>query len=241
MRFLFKVLRHDPLSSSPPSFQDYVYETDEPKTVLEALMDIRDVQDPTLSFRYSCREAICGSCGMVINGKIGLACRTSLPSLGTSTVVVEPLPNLEVQKDLMVDMAPFWEALNRIEPFLHFGLEPPETGHRIDEREMERIDQFINCILCACCYSACPVTGRDDRYLGPAALAKLYRFVRDPRDRRAFENWSRINTEAGVWGCDTVFRCNDVCPRRVRPADGIEGLRRKIVAGKIKRLFFRKP
>jgi succinate dehydrogenase / fumarate reductase iron-sulfur subunit len=102
---------------------------------------------------------------------------------------------------------------------------------------MEKIGQYINCILCGCCYSACPVASRDSRYLGPAALAKLSRFVQDPRDKRPFSNWSKVDTDGGVWGCDTVFKCNEVCPKEVRPADGIESLRRKLVIEKIKRFF----
>lgn len=237
MKYQFKILRYDPKYDDDFHFQEYTYEPDMSKTVLEALLDIRDQQDPTLSFRYSCGEAICGSCGMVVNGRITLVCRTPLDQVKSDQVVVEPLPNLEVLKDLVVDMNPFWEAYRAVEPYMHPEGEVPEKGHRITEREMEEIYQFINCILCGCCFSACPVASRDGAYKGPAALAKLCRFVDDPRDKRSFENWSRVDSPDGVWGCDTVFRCNDVCPKNVRPADGIETLRRKLVVGKIKRIF----
>jgi succinate dehydrogenase / fumarate reductase iron-sulfur subunit len=136
-------------------------------------------------------------------------------------------------------MEPFWRALFAVEPYLFVGETKPEKGHRIEDREMEKIDQFVNCIMCGCCYSACPVVARDERYLGPAALAKLYRFVKDPRDERAYKRWSRVNTETGAWGCDTVFKCNEVCPRKVRPADGIEGLRRRLILGKVRSVFKR--
>jgi succinate dehydrogenase / fumarate reductase iron-sulfur subunit len=106
---------------------------------------------------------------------------------------------------------------------------------------MERVLQYVPCVLCACCYSACPAASRDGRYAGPAALAKLYRFALDPRDARPYSALERVDGPDGVWGCDTVFRCNDVCPKDVRPADGIEGLRRKLVAGRTKRLFGRTP
>lgn len=235
--YLFRILRFDPLKEERPAFQDFVYQTGEKKSVLEALMDIRNEQDCSLSFRYSCREAICGSCAIVINGNFDLACRKDLESLHSSIIVIEPLPNLEIQKDLVVDMDPFWEALFKIKPYLHGTDRGPEKGHRIEDREMDKIFQFINCVMCGCCYAACPVASRDERYLGPAALAKLYRFVRDPRDRRPFSEWSMVNTEAGIWGCDTVFKCNEVCPKDVRPADGIEALRRKMVVEKIKHLF----
>ena len=239
MKYTFRILRFDPAVDQNPCFVDYVYETEEKKSLLEALMDIRNDEDCTLSFRYSCREAVCGSCAMVINGRFDLACRTMLESLGTSVIVVEPLPNLEIQKDLIVDMEPFWKALFAIEPYLFSGEKRPEKGYQIDDRQMEKIDPYVNCILCGCCYSACPVVAREERYLGPAALAKLYRFVQDPRDLRGFKRWSRVNTETGAWGCDTVFKCNEVCPRKVRPADGIEGLRRRLVIGKLRSLFKR--
>jgi succinate dehydrogenase / fumarate reductase iron-sulfur subunit len=237
MKYSFRILRFDPLEDQRPYFQEFAYETSEKKSILEALMDIRNDEDCSLSFRYSCREAVCGSCGMVINGKFDLACRTMLESLGTTVVVIEPLPNLEIQIDLIVDMEPFWRALYSVEPYLQPGGDRPEAGYRIDDRVMEKIDQYASCILCGLCYSACPVVSRDERYIGPAALAKLYRFIKDPRDRRGYKRWFRVNTEAGAWGCDTVFRCNEVCPRYVRPADGIEGVRRALVGAKITRLF----
>ena len=227
MDYIFRILRFDPKKDDSPYFQDFSYESKGKKSVLDALMDIRNDQDGDISLRYSCREAICGSCARVINGNFDLACRTNL----------EPLPNLEIQKDLVVDMDPFWESLHKIEPYLHGEKIESTQGHLVDDRDMDRIFQFVNCIMCGSCYAACPVASRDENYLGPAALAKLYRFVRDPRDIRPFEHWSRVNTEAGVWGCDTIFACNEACPKDVRPADGIEALRRKLVVEKIKRLF----
>ncbi len=237
MKYQIKVLRFDPRQDDYPYFQEYLYETEENKSVLEALMEIRNVQDCSLSFRYSCREAICGSCAMVINGRFDLACRTELQSLDSTKIVIEPLPNLEIQKDLVVDLDPFWEALTKIEPFLHSEGEIPEKGHRIDDEKIDRIFQYVTCILCGCCYSACPVVSKRENYLGPAALAKLYRFVKDPRDRRPYKNLSRVNTEGGAWGCHTIFKCNEVCPKDVRPADAIEALRRTLVVEKIKRLM----
>ncbi len=237
MEHIFRIMRYDPLMDKYPYFQDFIYQAQEKQSVLEALMDIRNEQDCTLSFRYSCREAICGSCAMVINGKFDLACRIELEMLDSSLIVLEPLPNLEIQKDLLVDMDPFFEAVRKIEPYIQTEEGFSKEGYRIEEKEMEKIFQYINCILCGCCYSACPVASRDERYLGPAALAKLYRFVKDPRDKRPFSNWSTVNTESGVWGCDTIFKCNEVCPKSVRPADGIEALRRKLVIEKVKRIF----
>ena len=241
MEYIFKILRYDPERDEMPHFQEFIHEPGPSDTVMEAMRDIRDQQDPTLSFRYSCREAICGSCALVINGQTTLACLQSVAALGTSEIMIEPLPNLEIQKDLYVDMDPFWEALKKIEPYIHNEGDAPESGHDIDESEMDKIYQFISCILCACCYSACPVASRDGRYLGPAALAKLYRMVQDPRDQRDYLSWRKVNAEDGVWGCDTVFKCNEVCPKEVRPADGILALRRKIFFSELIHIFKRKP
>lgn len=285
-KYLFRIWRFDPENDDFPYFQDYVYEENKPRVILEALMDIRNEQDSTLAFRYSCREAVCGSCGMVINGEFELACRTRLDSLGSETIIIEPLPNLPIQKDLVVDMEPFWKALEAIQPYVmsegqnkptegisYAALGEPSTltdevfrgspagekketgkleieeksiaaaetvipsGYRIEEREMEKIEPFTNCILCGCCYSACPVVSRDENYLGPIALAKLYRFICDPRDQRPFTAWERFGSSSGVWGCDTVFRCNEVCPREVGPAYGILALRRRYFWEKIKHIF----
>ena len=241
MKYIFKILRYDPEKDERPYFQEFSHEPEPADSVMEAMKDIRDQQDPTLSFRYSCREAICGSCALVINGHTTLACLQSVAALGTAEIIIEPLPNLEIQKDLYVDMDPFWEALEKIKPYVHNEGEVPEGGHTIEEAEMDKIFQFISCILCACCYSACPVASRDGRYLGPAALAKLYRLIEDPRDQREYASWRQVNAEDGVWGCDTVFKCNEVCPKEVRPADGILALRRKIFVSELKHIFKRKP
>jgi len=237
MSTTFKILRFEPLKDKEPHFQEYIHTPKPGDTMLEVLKDIRDQQDPSISFRYSCREAVCGSCALTINGTIGLACKTQFEALKSDTVVIEPLPNLEILKDLIVDMKPFWDAYNSILPYLHPEGDGPPKGHCVEEKDMEEVYQFITCILCGSCYAACPVATRDGRYVGPAALAKLYRFAIDPRDKRPWKAFARVDNPTGVWGCDTVFRCNDVCPKDVRPADGIEGLRRKMV---MKRLFGKK-
>ena len=254
-RYLFRIFRFDPEKDQQPYFQNYFYEEEKPKVILEALMDIRNEQDATLAFRYSCREAVCGSCGMVINGQFELACRTRLNSLGTDTIILEPLPNLPVLKDLVVDMEPFFQALEAIKPYVmaeeevrgavaeegqEESLWLSSPGYRIEEKQMEAIEPLTNCILCGCCFSACPVVARDERYLGPIALAKLYRYICDPRDRRSFEDWQHVGHSSGLWGCDTVFRCNEVCPRQVNPAHALLALRRRYVWEKIKQIF-RKP
>ena len=206
-------------------------------TVLECLLAIQDEQDGSLAFRYSCRSAVCGSCAMCINGDLTLACKTQVRDIAGEQILIEPLPNFEVLKDLVVDMKPFWDALERIEPWLHENGERPEKERLVSPKCMDKLDQYVNCILCAACYGSCTVLGRNQDSLGPAALAKLFRFIQDPRDQRELSTLDRLNNQNGIWGCDTLFHCIDACPKDVRPTDAIAGIRRKMIVYKIKRFL----
>jgi len=236
--YTFRILRFDAKRpEEPPAFQAYRIKVIPGLTVLAVLNRIRDEIDGTLSFRSSCRSAVCGSCAMVINGRIDLACRTQVASFGTSTIILEPLPNMEIIKDLVVDMTPFWKMYEKVRPHLVRESADPVREIRQSEKERGRIDQFVNCILCACCYGACPVISRDPEYMGPAALAKLERFTLDSRDERPENFLDTVNNEKGVWGCDMVLRCIDACPKDVRPTDSIVGLRKALVKKKAKGLL----
>ena len=215
--YTFKILRYDVKEpDKEPLFESYKIKVIPGLTVLAMLLRIRDEIDGTLSFRCSCRSAICGSCAMVINGKIDLACRTQVATFGTDTIILEPLPNFEIIKDLVVDMTPFWQMYEKIQPYLIRKSPAPEKEINQSEKDRKKIDQFVNCILCACCYGACPVLNRD------------------PRDQRSAKALEIFNNEKGVWGCDTVFRCIDACPKDVRPTDGIVGLRKTMLKNKFK-------
>ncbi|OPY01871.1 MAG: Succinate dehydrogenase iron-sulfur subunit [Syntrophorhabdus sp. PtaB.Bin047] len=236
--YTFKILRSDRKKpDEKPRFETYRVKVIPGLTVLAVLMRIRDEIDGTLSFRSSCRSAVCGSCAMVINGRIDLACRTQVASFGTNTIILEPLPNMEIIKDLVVDMTPFWRMYEKVRPWLVRQAEDPGKEIEQSEEERSRIDQFVNCILCACCYGACPVITRDPEYLGPAALAKLERFILDSRDERSEDFLDTVNDERGVWGCDTVLRCIEACPKDVRPTDSIVGLRKALVKKKARQLL----
>ncbi|MEN6617749.1 MAG: succinate dehydrogenase iron-sulfur subunit [Syntrophorhabdus sp.] len=235
--YTFKILRSDVACPDiKPRFQTYRVRIVPGLTVLGVLNRIRDEIDGTLSFRSSCMSAVCGSCAMVINGRIDLACRTQVASFGTKTIILEPLPNMEIIKDLVVDMSPFWTMCEKIKPWLIRDTYPEKEINQTGE-ERARIDQFVNCILCACCYGSCPVIARDPEYLGPAALAKLQRFVLDSRDQRTYHDLAIVDDEHGVWGCDTVLRCIEACPKDVRPTDAIIGLRKKLFINRTKKLF----
>jgi succinate dehydrogenase / fumarate reductase, iron-sulfur subunit len=239
--FTFKILRYDAKApEKKPLFQSYRVKIIPGLTVLTVLNRIRDEIDGTLSFRSSCRSAVCGSCAMVINGKIDLACRTQAAPFCTNTIILEPLPNLEIIKDLVVDLTPFWRMYEKVKPYLIRQTPDPEKEILQSEEERGRFDQFVNCILCACCYGACPVPARNPEYLGPAALAKLERFALDSRDERPAGLLEHTNNENGVWGCDTVFRCITACPKDVRPTDGIVGLRKELLRNRISRALGKK-
>ena len=162
--YTFKIFRYDGKEpGNAPRFATYLIDVLPDSLVLTALLRIRDEIDGTLAFRSSCRSAVCGSCAMVMNGKIELACRTQVASLGKDTIILEPLPNFEIIKDLVVDMTPFWKMYERVKPWLmRKGPAPPEEL-RQSEEERNRIDQFVNCILCAACYGA---RGECARFVG---------------------------------------------------------------------------
>jgi succinate dehydrogenase / fumarate reductase iron-sulfur subunit len=238
--YTIKVLRYDAKEPEKEAhFSSYRVRAIPWLNVLTVLNRIRDEIDGTLAFRSSCRAATCGSCAMVINGKPGLACRTQVAAAEGRTIILEPLPNLEIIKDLVVDMAPFWEKYERIRPYLTRETCDFEKEISQSEEERKQIDQYVNCVLCACCYGACEVLRRGPDYLGPAALAKLERFMVDSRDERPDAFLDSVDTSRGVWGCDTLLRCIDACPKEVRPTDGIVDLRKRLVKYKLKRALGR--
>ncbi len=237
--YRFEIFRYDASLDQRPRFQTYDLAAEGDFSVLEALLKIQEEQDPSLAFRYCCRGAVCGSCAMSINGRLDLACRVQRKALSGERVVLEPLPGFEVLKDLVVDMAPFWERYERVRPWLHAEISAAKES-RMTDKERQRVDQYVNCILCGLCHAACPVTQLNERFTGPAALAKLYRFLADSRERRDDQTLKQEDASDGVWGCRTVMRCVEVCPKNVRPADGIRAVRRKLLGQKIRALLRRK-
>jgi succinate dehydrogenase / fumarate reductase iron-sulfur subunit len=228
----FRVFRYSADSPAEPRFDTYKLAVAPGTTVLSALFQIRRECDSTLAFRFSCRGAVCGNCAMTINGRCSLACRTQVASLPGPEVIIEPLPNLHVIRDLVVDMGPFWDKYRQIQPWLHAAVQAEEekSDHRQSPADFARIESLANCILCACCYGACRVLRRQPEYLGPAILAKLARFEEDTRDHRPAAALAAVDDEEeGAWGCDMHHRCSDVCPKDAGPDAGIAALRRRLV------------
>lgn len=225
MKIKLKIKRSTPLNESEPFFQAFSIDAQAGMTVLEALLKIADEDDPTLSFRKSCRSAICGSCAMTINGHARLACNTQiLPEFHKfGEVMLEPLSNHAVLKDLMVDLAPFWEKIERVMPYLT----PPDaenTGKMTSEDEA-KIDKSQQCIMCGSCNSECNALEIDEHYAGPAALAKAWRFVGDTREGLAEKRLDKLSTEHGMWDCVRCGHCTEYCPKGVAPLKAIELLR----------------
>ena len=229
MQVTFRVRRFDPDSHpAVPRYQEYTLEMTESNTVLDGLIRIREEMDGTLGLRCSCRSAICGSCAMRINGQAGLACNTllinAIPKDG-GPIVVEPAGNLEVQKDLIVDFAPFWSKVRAVQPWLQPEGPEPEIEYIAPAEDMQHLTGVMACIMCGACVSDCTVLDVDQNFLGPAALAKSYRFVRDPRDAADNSRLGALNEYGGVWDCTRCMQCVEVCPKGVDPMGRIMALR----------------
>jgi succinate dehydrogenase iron-sulfur subunit len=206
-------------------------------TVLDALFYVQENLDPTLAFRYSCHWAVCGSCAMLINGVPRLACNTPLAKagdaprlapfpgydgeVGDDEIVLSPLPSMAVIKDLVVDQTPFFRKYRAVRPVFGPDGDAPTDERRMDRAQVGSLERYTNCILCAACYAACPVVARSPDYLGPAALAKLYRFAIDPREGRGTERLTSADLPSGWGGCQFYTNCRKVCPKGVPPDEGI--------------------
>ncbi len=219
------VFRFDPTVDERGYFDEYRVEVRPGLTVLEALFLLLEREDGSLSFRYACRGAVCGSCAMHINGRYRLACATQMSDLGDE-VTIRPLNHLPIIKDLVVDMDGFFEKYNRVRPYLIAAGAGCEDKERLQSpAERARLDGLIECILCACCQSSCPFTATDPDYLGPALLLKADRFCSDSRDVGTAERLEAFDSEHGVWRCHTAFNCAEVCPKELNPTASIAHLK----------------
>lgn len=233
MRITLKVRRYNPEASNPkPYWQDYTLEVEQAATVLDALLRVREEIDESLALRCSCRSAICGSCAMRINGHAGLACKTKVSAVAGAdgTLIVEPMGNMPVLKDLVVDLTPHWQKVRAVEPWLQPQGPEPQGEYLASNEAMLHLAGVMNCIMCGACVSDCTVLEVDPNFLGPAALAKAYRFVADPRDGASKERLAKYNAYGGIWDCTRCFECVQVCPKGVAPMERIMALREQAIA-----------
>lgn len=220
----FDVLRYRPEEDHGPVWQSYEVPCREDWVVLDALNYIKDRLDGTLSYRWSCHMGVCGSCGMMVDGEARLACKAFLRDYG-ERVRVEPLENLAVERDLIVDVEGFSDKLAAVQPYLMPEASPPDGMYRQTPAELDRFRQYSMCINCLLCYAACPQVGLNPDYLGPAALTLAHRYDLDSRDAGHDRRAQVTASDEGIWHCTFVGECSEVCPQSVDPAGAIQQMK----------------
>ncbi|RME82157.1 MAG: succinate dehydrogenase iron-sulfur subunit [Zetaproteobacteria bacterium] len=234
MAIVLEVFRFDPERDARPRMQRYeVPRLREGMMLLDALIYIKEHLDGTLTFRRSCREGVCGSDGMNINGINGLACITPVDGL-KQPIKVRPLTGFEVIRDLVVDMRHFFAQYRMVQPWLQAESPAPERERLQSPEERARLDGLYECILCGCCTSSCPAWWwNGDRFLGPAALLAAYRWLEDSRDEAAGQRLDLLEDAFRVFRCRQIMNCMDCCPKGLNPTAAIDGIKRKLAARRI--------
>lgn len=236
MNIILRIKRYQPETDEGPKFQDFKVTAQPSDRLLDTLMFIKRNIDGTLSFRKSCAHGVCGSDGMTINGVERLACKTLVQDVAeqdNAMVTIEPLKLLPVQRDLMVDYTHFFDTYRLVKPFL-IPVQKPEHAETIQTpAQRSRFDDATNCILCACCYSSCPVIAeKDPDFIGPAAVLQAARFVFDSRDQGIGPRLDVLDDHHGAWPCENHFNCTQVCPRGIKVTKNINMIKRQIKAFK---------
>ena len=229
MKVKLRVKRTSPENGRQQSYSSYAVDAPENVTVLDALIQVREYEDGTLALRCSCRSAICGSCSMRVDGQARLACRAKVVALTRGDeeheITVEPMGNMPVIRDLVVDMESFWAKVRQVDPYLQPAGPEPEGEYRVPNEAMIDLTHTMNCIMCGACVSDCTVLEVDKNFIAPAALAKAYRFVGDPRDGHPHERLEKLSEYSGIWDCTRCNMCVEVCPKGVAPMNRILQLR----------------
>jgi succinate dehydrogenase / fumarate reductase iron-sulfur subunit len=226
------VRRFDPETDAEPKWQDFdvtMFGTDR---VLDALHKIKWELDGSLTFRRSCAHGVCGSDAMRINGRNRLACKTLIKDLDiTQPIYVEPIKGLKVEKDLVVDMEPFYQAYRDVKPVL-IASDTPAAERLQSPEDRDRFEDTTKCILCAACTTSCPVFWTDNQYFGPAAIVNAHRFIFDSRDEAAEVRLDILNDKEGVWRCRTTFNCTEACPRGIEVTKAIAEVKQAVLRGR---------
>ena len=229
----FKVYRWDPEKSENPRYDSYDIDIDKcGPMVLDALIKIKDEIDSSLTFRRSCREGICGSCAMNIDGVNTLACTMAIEDT-KKRVGINPLPHQPVVKDLVPDLTNFYAQHKKIKPWLKTKDKSSDVEFPQSKEEREKIDGLYECIMCACCSTSCPsYWWNSDKYLGPAALLQAYRWISDSRDEEKEERLDQLDDEFKVYSCRTIMNCSKACPKGLSPAKAIAGIKKELATRK---------
>jgi len=229
----FEIFRYDPEKDKEPYYQSYKVEIRRPgMLMLEGLNQIKWEQDTTLAFRRSCREGVCGSDGINVNGVNMLSCMTKIEDLGSDHLVIQPLPGMPVMRDLVTDVDDFFEKFITVKPYLIRKSPAPDKEYYQSPEDRKKLDGLYECILCGCCSSSCPSYWADKKYLGPNAFLRAYRYLVDSRDEGAEERLPILNDKNGVWRCHTIYNCVEACPKELNPTKAIVGIRQMLLERK---------
>ncbi len=223
-----RISRYNPEYDSSSKFMEFTVSYQKWTTVLDTILEVKQYFDHSIAVRYSCRQASCGSCGMMINGKPRLACFTKITELNSNVITVEPMSNFPIIRDLAVKFERMFESHHKIKPYLirdDSEIESDTKEFLQSPKEVEQYIQFANCIKCGLCNSACPTMATDSSFVGPQALAQAYRYVADSRDKGKDTRLKIIDESHGIWRCHFAGSCSQVCPKGVDPAMGIQLLR----------------
>jgi len=227
-----EIYRYNPDTDKEPRMQSYEVDTEgKDLMVLDVLEKLKEL-DPTIAYRRSCREGVCGSDGMNISGKNGLACITPLSEcVKNNKLVLRPLPGLPVIRDLVIDMSQFYDQYKKIEPFLQNDTPAPAIERKQTPEDREKLDGLYECILCACCSTSCPsFWWNPDKFIGPAGLLQAYRFLADSRDTATDDRLSKLDDPYSVFRCHGIQNCVDVCPKGLNPTKAIASIRNMMLS-----------
>ncbi len=231
MHVNLKIYRYNPEQDKKAHWENYKVECEPGDRLLDLMNHVKWYVDPTLTYRRSCAHGVCGSDAMLVNGRNRLACKVLIRDLAKDggTITVEPIRGLKVEKDLVVDMEPFFESYRAVLPFF-INDDPVPAGERLQSQEdRERFDQGTKCILCAACTTSCPIYWVNGRYLGPASIVQAHRFIFDSRDQGTAERLNALNQNTGVWRCRTAYNCTEACPREIPVTQLIEEVKRAVM------------
>jgi succinate dehydrogenase / fumarate reductase iron-sulfur subunit len=226
------IYRYNPDTDSAPYMQDFQLDTEGKDIMVLDVLELLKAEDPTLVFRGSCREGVCGSDGVNMNGKNGLACVTPLSEcVKKNTLILRPLPGLPVIRDLVIDMAQFYAQYEKIQPYLINDTPAPAIERLQSPEEREKLDGLYECILCACCSTSCPsFWWNPDKFIGPAGLLQAYRFLADTRDTATEERLSKLDDPFSVFRCHGIQNCVAVCPKSLNPTQAIGHIRSMLLS-----------
>ncbi len=230
MEVELRIRRYNPEIDEKAHYESYSVEAEPNDQVLDLLNQVKWYQDGSLTYRRSCAHGVCGSDAVRINGVNRLACKVLVKDVGRK-ITIEPILGLQVEKDLVVDMEPFWEHYRSVMPYFVSEEQEPERERLQSAEQRQRFDDTTKCILCAACTTSCPSYWADDEYVGPAAIVQAHRFIFDSRDTAADERLKILAEKDGVWRCRTIFNCTIACPREIKVTQAIGEVKQAIATG----------